>query len=91
MRLICSRYARPELWLIAIREMASGAYAPQREVAAAAAEFGLACAPVLWDSEREGPLDLEQLRARVRDAQDSEGCVLKLEESGRWLKLKSDW
>jgi T4 RnlA family RNA ligase len=88
---IVLKYARPELWLIAIREMSSGAYAPQRTVEAAAAEFGLACAPALWNSEKEGPLDLEKLRARIRDAKDSEGCVLKLEESGRWLKLKSDW
>lgn len=38
-----------------------------------------------------GPLVLGDLLARIRGATELEGCVLKLERTGRWYKIKSDW
>ncbi len=88
---IVLRYPRPELCLIAIRDMRSGEYVPHAQLLLEAKEFGMACAPLLWDSATEGQLDLEQLKQRIKGAKDMEGCVLKFEQEGRWMKLKSDW
>lgn len=45
----------------------------------------------LWHSDKDGPLDLNELQQRVKHSKDTEGCLLKMEETSLWIKLKSDW
>lgn len=84
-------YPKQELSLIAIRNISTGLYLTQTALEAEAKAFGVAVAPTLWNSAKDGPLDLDGLKERVKLAKDTEGCILKLEDQQLFVKLKSDW
>ena len=84
------RYDKAELVLVAVREIRTGKHLSNEEMAAEAKQFGLREAPLIWDSRRDGKLDLVELASRVRGEKEREGCVLRL-ENGFCVKIKTDW